>query len=99
MNAFSQGFFEIAANQNPKPETVAILAADAEFAASAADGAREELKKHRFKLVFDQSYPPSTTDFTPVMRAVQAANADIVYGRRLSAGQRRPCPRRQRDRT
>jgi len=79
VNAFSKGFFELAAQQNPKPQTVAIIAADAEFAQSAAQGAREELKKHGFKLVYDKSYPPSTTDFTPVMRAVQAANADIVY--------------------
>jgi branched-chain amino acid transport system substrate-binding protein len=79
VNAFSKGFFEMAAKQNPKPQTVAIIAADAEFAQSAAQGAREELKKHGFKLVFDKSYPPTTTDFIPVMRAVQAANADIVY--------------------
>lgn len=79
INAFSKGFFNLAAAQNPKPQTVAILAADAEFAKGAADGAREELKKHGFKIVYDQSYPPNTTDFAPVMRAVQAANADIVY--------------------
>ena len=58
---------------------MAIIAADAEFAQAAATGAREELKKHGMKVVFDKSYPPATTDFTPVMRAVQAANADIVY--------------------
>jgi branched-chain amino acid transport system substrate-binding protein len=79
VNAFSKGFFEMAAKQNPKPQTVAIIAADAEFAQAAAQGARQEMKKHGFKLVYDKSYPPSTTDFTPVMRAVQAANADIVY--------------------
>src|SRR5258708_23274343 len=79
VNAFSTGFFDLAAAQNPKPQTVAILAADAEFAQSAAQGARDQIKKHGFKLVYDQSYPPSTTDFSPVMRAVQAANADIVY--------------------
>src|SRR3954463_5737061 len=79
VNAFSKGFFEMAAQQNPKPQTVAIIAADAEFAQSAAAGARVEMKKHGFKLIYDKSYPPSTTDFTPVMRAVQAANADIVY--------------------
>ena len=79
VNAFSIGFFDLAAKQNPKPQTVAILAADAEFAQSAAQGAREEIKKHGFKLVYDQSYPPSTTDFAPVMRAIQAANPDIVY--------------------
>ncbi len=79
VNAFSKGFFEIAAAQKPKPQTVAILAADAEFARSASDGAREELKKYGFKVIYDQSYPPNTTDFTPMVRAVQAANPDIFY--------------------
>ncbi|MEA2983663.1 MAG: branched-chain amino acid transport system substrate-binding protein [Alphaproteobacteria bacterium] len=79
VNSFSIGFFNLAAAQKPKPETVAILAADAEFAQSAAQGAREEIKKHGLKLVYDKSYPPTTTDFAPVVRAVQAANPDIVY--------------------
>ena len=79
VNAFSIGFFNLAAAQKPKPQTVAILAADAEFAQSAAQGAREEIKKHGMKLVYDKSYPPSTTDFAPVVRAVQATNPDIVY--------------------
>jgi branched-chain amino acid transport system substrate-binding protein len=79
VNAFSIGFFELAAAQKPKPATVAILAADAEFAKGASDGAREELKKRGFKIVYDQTYPPNTTDFAPVVRAVQAANADIFY--------------------
>src|SRR3954471_23897564 len=79
VNSFSIGFFDMAAAQKPKPETVAILAADAEFAQGAAQGAREEIKKHGFKLIYDKSYPPSTTDFAPVVRAVQAANPDILF--------------------
>ena len=79
INSFSIGFFDMAAAQQPKPQTVAIIAADAEFAQSAADGARKQVKKHGFDLVYDQSYPPSTTDFAPVIRAVQATNPDIVY--------------------
>jgi branched-chain amino acid transport system substrate-binding protein len=79
VDSFSIGFFDMAAAQQPKPRTVAIIAADAEFAQSAADGARNQIKKHGFDLVYDQSYPPSTTDFAPVVRAVQAANPDIVY--------------------
>jgi len=77
--AFSDGFFKLAAMQNPKPQTVAIVAADAEFARTAADGARENAKATGFNVIYDKSYPPSTTDFAPLMRAVQAANADIVY--------------------
>ena len=79
INSFSIGFFDMAAAQQPRPQTVAIIAADAEFAQSAADGARRQIKKHGFNLVYDQSYPPSTTDFAPVIRAVQATNPDIVY--------------------
>lgn len=77
--AFSRGFFELAAAQNPKPTTVAMVAADAEFARTAADGAKENAQKHGFKIIYDRSYPPTTTDFAPVVRAVQAANADIVF--------------------
>jgi branched-chain amino acid transport system substrate-binding protein len=77
--AFSEGFFAIAVEQKPKPETVAIIAADAEFAKTVADGARDNAKAVGLKVIYDKSYPPNTTDFTPVVRAIQAANADIVY--------------------
>jgi len=77
--AFSDGFFELAAAQSPKPQTVAIVSADAEFAKTAADAARDNAKAAGFTVVYDRSYPPATTDFLPVVRAVQAANPDIVY--------------------
>jgi branched-chain amino acid transport system substrate-binding protein len=48
-------------------------------AQNAADGARQMVKELDFDLVVDQKYPPSTTDYSPVMRAVQAANPDIVF--------------------
>lgn len=77
--AFSKGFFELATAQSPRPQTVAIVAADAEFAKTASDGARQNASAAGFKVVYDGKYPPSTADFSPVMRAVQAANADIVF--------------------
>ena len=78
--AFGYGFFELAAAANPRPKTVAIVAADAEFAQNAADGARQSIKEiGGFETVLDQKYPPSTTDYSPVMRAVAALNPDIVY--------------------
>ena len=49
------GFFELAAEQNPKPQTVAIVGADAEFAQNALDGARENAKKCGFKIVYDKT--------------------------------------------
>lgn len=76
--SFTKGFFDTAMAQNPKPTTVAIVAADAEFSKNASDGARENAKKVGLKIVYDKSYPPSTTDFSPIVRAIQATNADLV---------------------
>ena len=77
--SISQGFFEIAAQQTPKPQTLAIVAADQEFSHNAADGARENAKKAGFKIVYDKTYPPSTTDYTPIVRAIQASDPDMVF--------------------
>src|SRR5712691_9593344 len=79
VKAFSRGYFELAAAQQPKPTTVAMIAADAEFSKTSADGAKENAKALGFSIVLDRTYPPSTTDFAPIMRAVQAANADVVF--------------------
>ncbi len=76
---WSRGFFEIAQKQNPKPRTIAIVGADAEFAQNAVAGARENAKKYGFRIVYDKAYPPATADFTPIARAIQATNPDIVY--------------------
>src|SRR6476619_4745206 len=76
--AFTKGFFDIAMAQNPKPQTVAIVAADQEFSRNATDGARENAQKAGLKVVYDKTYPPSTNDFSPIVRAIQATNPDIV---------------------
>jgi branched-chain amino acid transport system substrate-binding protein len=76
--AFTKGFFDLAMAQNPKPQTVAIVAADQEFSRNAADGARENAQKAKLKIVYDKTYPPSTTDFAPIVRAIQATNPDIL---------------------
>ena len=76
--SFTKGFFEIAMAQNPKPQTVAIVSADQEFSRNAADGARENVKKAGLKIVYDKNYPPSTNDFAPIVRAIQATNPDLV---------------------
>jgi branched-chain amino acid transport system substrate-binding protein len=77
--SFSEGFFDLAAAQNPKPRTLAIIAADAEFAAAAARGARANAKAAGFDIVYDKTYPPNTTDYSPIVEAIQAANPDIVF--------------------
>jgi branched-chain amino acid transport system substrate-binding protein len=76
--SFTEGFFEAAAAQTPKPLTVALIAADQEFSNNACEGARQNAKKHGIRIVYDKTYPPTTTDFSPVVRAIQAVAPDIV---------------------
>ncbi|HUI95979.1 MAG TPA: amino acid ABC transporter substrate-binding protein [Xanthobacteraceae bacterium] len=75
--AFTRGFFKVAEAQKPKPQTIAIASADAEFGRNACDGAHENAVAAGLKIVYEKSYPPSTTDFGPIVRAVQAANPDL----------------------
>ncbi|HTO12158.1 MAG TPA: amino acid ABC transporter substrate-binding protein [Candidatus Binatia bacterium] len=77
--SFSEGFFELAAKQNPRPKTVALVGDDAEFPQNALVGAREHVKRLGFQTVYDKTYPPNTVDYTPIARAIKATNADIVF--------------------
>jgi branched-chain amino acid transport system substrate-binding protein len=77
--SFSKGFFEVAKMQTPKPKTLAIIAADAEFPRNAGDGARRNAKEAGLEIVYDKTYPPTTTDYTPIVRAIQATNPDVVF--------------------
>jgi branched-chain amino acid transport system substrate-binding protein len=76
--SFTDGFMQVAAAQNPKPKTIALAAEDAEFSRNACEGARNNVKKYGFTLVYDKTYPPNTTDFSPIVRAIQAAEPDLV---------------------
>ena len=72
-------FLEVAMRQTPKPQTIAIVGADAEYPHNAIAGMRENVKKAGLKVVYDSFYPPTTTDFTPIVRSIKALNPDIVF--------------------
>ena len=78
-NALSQGFFAVAEMMNPKPQTVALVGADAEFGKNALEGARANAKQAGLRIVYDQTYPPATTDYSPIVRSIQGTNPDLVY--------------------
>jgi branched-chain amino acid transport system substrate-binding protein len=76
---WSRGFFNLAMSQSPKPQSIALLAADSEFAKNAVAGARGHAEALGMNIVYDKTYPPGTADFTPVVRAIMATNPDLVY--------------------
>jgi branched-chain amino acid transport system substrate-binding protein len=76
---WSKGFFDAAMALNPKPKTIALVGADAEYPVLALEGARTHVKRLGLKVVYDKRYPPNTVDYSPIVRAIQATNPDLVY--------------------
>ena len=77
--AITSGYFAAAMTIDPKPKTIAMTGADAEFSKNAMAGAREHAKKAGLQIVYDRNYPPNTIDYTPIVRAIKAANPDLVF--------------------
>ncbi len=75
----SLGFLETAMTMNPKPQTIALVGADAEYAQTVLAGARETVERLGLKVVYDRTYPPNTVDYTPIVRAIQAVGPDVIY--------------------
>jgi len=76
-SSWSDGF--VKAGQEAGAKSIAFLAADQEFAQNLANGARELSKKANIKAVYDQNYPPTTTDFSSLIRGIRAARPDMVF--------------------
>jgi branched-chain amino acid transport system substrate-binding protein len=75
--SWSDGFIE--AGQKLGGKRIAFLAADNDFAQNLANGARELAKKAGLETVYNQNYPPTTTDFSSLIRGIRQAKADIVF--------------------
>jgi branched-chain amino acid transport system substrate-binding protein len=75
----SLGFLETAMTMEPKPQTIALTGADAEYAQTVLAGARETIGRLGLKIVYDRSYPPNTVDYSPIVRSIQATSPDVVF--------------------
>jgi len=77
--AFSKGFFDTAKAMNPRPKTLAIVGADAESSRNAIEGALDNAKDAGLEVIYNRSYPPTTNDFSPIVRGIQATHPDVVF--------------------
>ena len=75
--SWSDGF--VKNGQKLGAKSIAFLAADQEFAQNLANGARELSKKAGLKVVYDQNYPPTTTDFSSLVRGIRQARPEMVF--------------------
>jgi branched-chain amino acid transport system substrate-binding protein len=78
-HAFPEAFFKVVLGGTPRPRTLAIVGADAEYPKKATKGARDIANREELKIVYDRSYPPTTADFSPIVRAIQATDPEIVF--------------------
>src|SRR6478736_7323902 len=76
-DSWASSFIDLA--QKAGGKNMALLAADQEFAQNLALTARDVAKKRNLPVVFDQSYPPNTVEFSSIIRALKATKPDIVY--------------------
>jgi len=76
-DSWASSFLDI--GQKAGGKSMALLAADQEFAQNLAKTAREVATKRNMQVVFDQAYPPNTVEFSSIIRALKAAKPDIVY--------------------
>src|SRR5260370_22499882 len=77
--SLTEGFFELASQQSPKPETIALLSADAEFARNPIIGAKDNAKKYGFRIGHESVYPLSTSNFVPFINKVAESDCDILF--------------------
>lgn len=77
--AVSSGYFAAAMTMDPKPKTLAMTGADAEFSKNAMAGAREHAKRYGLQIVYEKTYPPNTIDYSPIVQAIKATNPDLVF--------------------
>jgi len=76
---FAKGFIDLAMAMDPKPRSIALVNLDSDFHQRTAESARHLARQAGLRIAYDRAYPPSTVDFAPIIRAVQAARPDIVF--------------------
>jgi len=77
--AISAGYFAAAMTMDPKPETIALTGADAEFSKNGIEGAKHHAADAGLKIVYDRVYPPNQMDFTPIVQSIKATKPDLVF--------------------
>jgi branched-chain amino acid transport system substrate-binding protein len=77
--ALTSGLFDAASKLAPKPQTMAILAANAPFSKNPIEGARANAAQHGIEVLSELKYDLATQDFSDVVRQQTAGSPDILF--------------------
>lgn len=76
-DSWARGFIDLGMKAGAK--TMALIGADQEFAQNLMKIAKTVADEKGVKVVYEQSYPPATVEFSAMVRAIRAARADMVF--------------------
>jgi len=69
-----------ALKEKTKEAKIAFVYSDDPFSKAVVNAARTQAAEAGFKEVLNESYPPSTTDFSPLINKIISAKADVFLG-------------------
>ena len=76
-DSWGRSFIDIGVAAGGK--SIALLAADQEFAQNLVRLAKEVASEKKLNVVFEQNYPPNTVEFSAIVRALRASRPDMVF--------------------
>lgn len=76
-DSWGRSFIEIGEKAGAK--SIALLAADQEFAQNLVRLAKQVADEKKIKVVFEQNYPPNTVEFSAIVRSLRSARPDMVF--------------------
>ena len=77
-NKYLQGVLDMAATLSPKPQTLAMLAADDNFSLEVAQAVQDYAPTKGFQVVYYSKYPNGSTDVSSLVAQAKAKNPDMV---------------------
>jgi branched-chain amino acid transport system substrate-binding protein len=78
-SALTQGLFDAASQLAQRPQTMAILAADADFSKNPIAGAHANADRYGVEVISESKYSLATEDLTEVVKTAGADAPDILF--------------------
>jgi branched-chain amino acid transport system substrate-binding protein len=83
LEAATEGTIDLAARNGLK--TIAVINVDSLPGKAVAKGTLELAKKKSLEVVFQETYPPGTTDFSAILNKLKAAKPDVLVANYIPA--------------
>jgi branched-chain amino acid transport system substrate-binding protein len=77
VDQYTLNLIKLAAEQSPKPKTLALIHENALFPQLGIEAAARQARDHGLEVVYMEKYPTGNRDFSPMLAAVRGRNPDL----------------------